>query len=437
MQVKSDGVGLSMEEEAAALRDVTDRERLLTEGVVAKFLRYVQVDSPSGEGIDVPTTPEQWNMARLLEAELRALGLSEVRVDEHAIVTATLPGNRPGAPAIGLLAHYDTFPGTPGRGVKPLIHRNYDGGEIRLPAGPVLSPQEQPALLRCVGHDIITSDGSTLLGADDKAGVAEIMEILCRLIKDPGIPHGPIRVGFTPDEETGKGVLLFDVEAFNAVAAYTFDGSLAGEVEHENFNAQNLKVTITGRSAHTGTARGVMINALQLAAELITAIPATMRPETTQGYEGFIHADEIRGNVEEVTVKMLLRDFTEEGLAHKRAIVESLLQGLEQRYPGARAHVEQTGGYRNMRAGVEKDPRVLGLALQAVRDVGLEPVLKPIRGGTDGGVLTERGLPCPNLFTGGANYHSRTEWASAQWMELAVAAGLRLVELWSQESAEG
>ena len=185
-----------------------DQGQLLTEGVIAKFLRYVQVDSPSGEGEGVPSTPEQWDMARLLEKELKALGLEDVNVDEHAIVTATLPGNRPGAPAIGLLAHFDTYPGTPGRGVKPLVHRDYDGGEIRLPAGQVIRPEDHPALRRCIGHDIITSDGSTLLGADDKAGVAIIMEIVSRLIKDPGIPHGPIRIGFTPDEETGKGVQI-------------------------------------------------------------------------------------------------------------------------------------------------------------------------------------------------------------------------------------
>ena len=410
-----------------------DQGQLLTEGVIAKFLRYVQVDSPSGEGEGVPSTPEQWDMARLLEKELKALGLEDVNVDEHAIVTATLPGNRPGAPAIGLLAHFDTYPGTPGRGVKPLVHRDYDGGEIRLPAGQVIRPEDHPALRRCIGHDIITSDGSTLLGADDKAGVAIIMEIVSRLIKDPGIPHGPIRIGFTPDEETGKGVRRFDVAAFNATAAYTFDGSAVGEVESENFNGRNLEITITGRNTHTGTARGLMINAVSLAAEFCMAIPATMRPETTQGYEGFIHVNSISGSVEEVTLKILLRDFTDEGLEHKQAIVEALLAGLEQRHPGAKTALKQTGAYRNMKTGVARDPRVLELALQAVRDAGLEPVQKPIRGGTDGAVLTEMGLPCPNLFTGGMNYHSRTEWASAQWMEKAVEVGLHLLRRWADE----
>jgi tripeptide aminopeptidase len=408
-----------------------DRERLLSEGVVAKLLRYVQVDSPSGEGEGVPSTPEQWDMARLLEAELKALGLTGVKVDEHAIVTATLPGNVAGAPAIGLLAHFDTFPGTPGHGVKPQVHQGYDGGEIRLPAGQVLSPATHPALRQCVGHTIITSDGNTLLGADDKAGVAEVTEVLCRLINNPSLPHGDVKVGFTPDEETGKGVRLFDVAGFGAVAAYTYDGSVLGEVESENFNAENLKITITGKSAHTGTAKGAMVNAVQLAAEFVGAIPANMRPETTEGYEGFIHADEINGTVEEITLKVLLRDFTDEGIAQKRAIVEGLLTGLVQRYPGCTTSVKVTGNYKNMSAYVGKDPRVVALALEAVRAVGVEPLQKAIRGGTDGARLSEMGLPTPNLFTGGVNYHSRTEWASAQWMEKAVETGVALLGLWA------
>ncbi|MGE5675924.1 MAG: peptidase T [Mycobacterium leprae] len=413
-----------------------ERDSLLKEGVVAKLLRYVQVDSPSGEGPGVPTTEEQWQMARLLEAELKALGLASVKVDEHAIVTATLPGNLSGAPGIGLLAHFDTFPGTPGHGVKPQVHKQYDGGEIKLPAGGSISPKTHPALALCVGHDIITSDGSTLLGADDKAGVSEVMETLCRLLNDPSIKHGDIHVGFTPDEETGKGVGHFDVKNFKAVAAYTFDGSQLGEVESENFNAQNLKLTFTGRSAHTGTARGAMINALQLAAEFIRSIPANMRAETTSDYEGFIHPDSLEGSVEEVTVKILLRDFTSEGMAQKQEIVKGLLAGLELRYPGSKTKLEVTGGYKNMNAFVGKDPRVVELALQAVRAAGVEPIQKAIRGGTDGARLSEMGLPCPNLFTGGMNYHSRTEWASAQWMEKAVAVSLNLVKLWAEQGTK-
>lgn len=419
--------------EGLATMTAPNRDRLLTEGVAQKLLRYVQVDSPSDpERAGVPSTPEQWEMARLLEAELQTLGLQGVKVDEHAIVTATLPGNTPGAPAIGLLAHYDTYPGAPGHGVKPMVHRSYDGGQIALPAGPTLSPASHPNLAKCVGHDIITSDGSTLLGADDKAGVAEVMEIVCHLINHPDLPRGDVRVAFTPDEEIGRGVDKFDVPGFSAVAGYTFDGSELGEVESENFNALNLKITITGRSAHTGTARGAMVNALHLAAQFMSDIPANMRPETTSGYEGFIHPDSITGNVEAVEIKLLLRDFTDEGLARQQAIVAQLLAGLEQRYPGCTTKVVETGGYKNMRTVLDHQPKVVDLALQAVRAVGVEPIHKAIRGGTDGAKLTHMGLPCPNLFTGGQNYHSRTEWASVQWMEKAVEAGVALVGLWAR-----
>lgn len=408
------------------------RDQLLTEGVLAKFLRYVQIDSPSVESATVPSTPEQWDMAHLLEAELIQLGLRGVKVDQHAIVTATLPGNTTGAPTIGLLAHFDTYPGTPGRGVKPQVHRNYLGDVIQLPAGPVLSPETHPGLLDCIGHDIVTSDGSTLLGADDKAGVAEVMAVLCRFVADPSLPHGDIRVGFTPDEETGRGVPHFDVAGFDAVAAYTYDGGGVGEVESENFNAENLTVTITGKSAHTGTAKGAMINALHLAAEFLASIPEQARPEHTEGYEGFVHADSIVGNVEEVTLRVLLRDFTSEGLAQRREGVEKALSGLRYYYQGCTTKVEVTNGYRNMQQYVAQDPRIVAFALQAVREAGLEPVQKPIRGGTDGARLSEMGLPTPNLSTGGMNYHSRTEWASVPWMEKAVEVGVRLMGLWAR-----
>lgn len=405
---------------------------LLAEGVLAKFLRYVQVDSPSAEGAaQVPSTPEQWEMARLLRDELERLGLEEVELDEHGIVLGTLPGTVQG-PAIGLLAHYDTFPGVPGRSVKPLVHRAWDGRPIRLPAGPVLDPTDQPALVACVGHDLVTSDGSTLLGADDKAGVAEIMEVLCRLIGEPHRPHPPVRVAFTPDEETGKGIGFLDVRRFGCVAAYTLDGSVAGELSGENFDARNLRVTIEGRSAHTGTARGRMINAVRLAADFIAQVPATLLPETTDGREGFIHVDAIEGNMERVTLKVALRHFSVEELDRLHEVVRQALQGLELRYPGARTAVEVTGGYANMARRLAAHPEVMELAREAIRRAGLEVVEVPIRGGTDGARLTEQGLPTPNLFTGGMNYHSRTEWASVQWMEKAVETVLHLLELWAE-----
>lgn len=411
-----------------------DREQLLHESVLDKFLRYVQVDSPADpDSGKVPSTPEQWQMIELLRDELTALGLADVAVSEHGIVTATLPGRVAGAPAVGFVAHFDTYPGTPGRGVKPIVHRHYDGGVLQLPGGAVLDPAELPALADVVGHDIVTSDGSTLLGADDKAGIAEIMAAVCRLLREPGLLHGDVKVAFTPDEEIGTGVLHFDVPAFGAVAAYTVDGGTRGQLNGETFHAENVKIVIHGRQAHTGTAKGNMINAVQLAAAFAAAIPAHMRPETTSGHEGFIHVNDMSGNVERIGMTCLLRDFERDGLAAKRQLVEHLLRQLELQHPGARTELSVTGGYPNMRDGLAREPRAMALARQAYRDCGLEPHEEPVRGGTDGSQLTAMGLPTPNIFTGGNNAHSRAEWASVQWMEQAVDVIVRLAELWGQE----
>lgn len=411
-----------------------DREQLLHESVLDKFLRYVQVDSPADpDSSTVPSAPEQWQMIELLRAELTALGLADVAVSEHGIVTATLPGRVAGAPAVGFCAHFDTYPGTPGRGVKPIVHRRYAGGEIRLPGGAVLDPDELPVLGSATGHDIVTSDGSTLLGADDKAGVAEMMAAICRLLRDPELEYGDVKVAFTPDEEIGTGVLHFDVPAFGAAAAYTVDGGTPGQLNGETFNAENLKVVVHGRQAHTGTAKGNMINAIQLAAAFAAALPAHMRPETTSGHEGFIHLNDVSGNVERVEMVCLLRDFEEAGLAAKRRLVEHMLRQLELQHPGATTSVTVTGGYLNMRDRIAQDPRVMALARQAYRDCGLEPIEEPVRGGTDGSQLTAMGLPTPNIFTGGNNAHSRAEWASVQWMEEAVSVIVRIAELWGKE----
>lgn len=410
-----------------------NRSQLLNEGVVAKFLRYVQIDTTSAEDPqEVPSTPGQWELARLLASELETLGLEDVKVDEHAIVTATLPARGADqALAIGFLAHMDTSPAAPGRGVKPLVHRAYPGGDISLPAGPVLREADHPLLRQVVGHDLITSSGDTLLGADDKAGIAAIMEALARMVKDEGFVHGPIRIAFTPDEENGRGIEYFDTAGFGAAAAYTLDGSSLGELEWENFNALNLRVVIGGRSAHTGTARGTMINAVHLAARLIEAIPAEARPETTLGREGFAHVDRIRGSVEQVEMTWLLRDFSAEGLEARRTWLERELDALRLAYPGARITVEEIGGYRNMREALEAHPEVVERARQAFRDVGVEPVERPIRGGTDGARLSQKGLPTPNIFTGGANFHSRTEWLSVQWLEKSVEVILALARRWA------
>lgn len=410
-----------------------DRDQLLHEGLVAKFLRYVQVETTSAEHPEaIPSTPGQWELARMLAAELKTMGLEDVEVDEHAIVTATLPARgAEEAPVIGFLAHMDTSPAAPGKDVKPIIHRAYAGGPIHLPAGPVLREEEQPLLREVIGHDLITSSGDTLLGADDKAGIAVIMEALARLLSDPSRGHGPIRVAFTPDEENGSGIDCFNVARFGAVAAYTLDGGRLGELEWENFNALNLRVIVEGRAAHTGTARGNMINSLHLAARLISAIPATARPETTLGREGFIHVDRIEGSVERVAMTWLLRDFTTDGLQAKRRWLDQEAEAIRLAFPGCRVSIEELGGYRNMREALEAFPEVVERARQAYREVGVEPIEHPIRGGTDGARLSQMGLPTPNLFTGGVNFHSRTEWVSVQWMEKAVEVVLALARRWA------
>ncbi len=413
-----------------------NREGLLRESVADKFCRYVRVDTESSEKSKTcPSTQGQLALAAMLRDELLAIGLADARVDACGFVYASLPPNRTEAPAIGFLAHLDTFPGVPGRGVKPVLHRRYDGKDLVLPGGLKISVAESPSLAGLAGHDLITSDGSTLLGADDKAGVAEIMALACHLVARPDKPHGPIKIAFTPDEEIGRGIGRFDVKSFGAVCAYTLDGGEAGLLECENFNAENVRVTIVGKSSHTGAARGQMINAVNAAAELAVGIPAGMRPETTDGHLGFMHVDGIEGNVERVTMRWLLRDFTEEGLAAKRRLLRMSLRQLAAKYPGLRAGMAVTGGYRNMRTRLEEDPRAVRFAWEAIARAGLEPVNGPIRGGTDGARLTYMGLPTPNLFTGGVNFHSRREFVSVQWMEKAVEVLLNLAEIWAGEKA--
>lgn len=412
------------------------KQQLLSEGVLAKFLRYVQIDTPAREGqTTTPSSPGQLVMANLLREELQTLGLADARVNEHGFVSATLPGNIAGCPVVGFLAHMDTVSGVPGEGVKPIVHANYQGSDINLPSGLTIRPSECNALNQVIGHTIVTSDGNTLLGADDKAGIAEIMEALCRLIQNPELLHGTVKVAFTPDEEIGTGIGKFDVPGFGADVAYTLDGGKYGEMEDENFNAANYIVEIVGKSAHTGAARNVMINAVHLASQLVSAIPATMRPETTDGMLGFIHPNSMQGNLERMEVKLLVRDFTDEGLEHKEAILTGICEELELRYPGAHVSVNKTGGYRNMKGVLKDKPQIVRLAQEAIRATGTEPEMREVRGGTDGARLTYMGLPTPNLFDGGVNFHSRLEWASVEWMEKAVEMIIHLCRLWSEEKS--
>ena len=406
----------------------------LAEGVLERFLRYVRVDTQSEEGASTfPSTAKQLDLSRILADELREIGLDDVELNEFGYVIATLPGT-PGAPVIGLIAHVDTTPESPGAGVSPIVHEDYAGERIVLPGDPsqILDPAEEPALAARVGHDIVTSDGTTLLGADDKAGVAEIMAAVAYL-RGTAEPRATVRIAFTVDEEVGRGADHFDVEAFGAEAAYTLDGSGVGEVEIETFSARQLKVQIEGRGEHPGTAKGKLVNAVKLAAEFVAALPRdTLSPETTEGREGFVHPSRIVASVEEAVVIVIVRDHDDEEFERHTELVLQLAREIEEREPRARVTVDTWDQYHNMRSVIEQHPRIVANAEEAIRRAGVEPVRSIIRGGTDGARLTAMGLPTPNLFTGGQKYHSRREWASVQDMAAAAAMVVELVRVWGE-----
>lgn len=403
--------------------------------MLERFLRYVRVDTQAAEGSTAyPSTAAQLDLSRMLAAELRQIGLDDVELTEHGYVFATLPGAA-GAPVVGLIAHVDTTPETPGAGVSPIVHEDYAGTAIVLPGDPsqVLDPGEEPELAARHGHDIVTSDGTTLLGADDKAGVAEIMTAVAYLAEHPHPAHATVRVAFTVDEEVGRGTLHFDLDAFGADAAYTLDGSGIGEIEIETFSARAMKVTIRGRGAHPGSAKGRLVNAVKLAADFVAGLPRdTLSPETTEGREGFIHPSRVHGSVEEAVVSLIVRDHDDAELERHSELVRRLAAGIEEREPRARVTVESVDSYHNMRSVIDRHPRVVAAAEEAIRRAGVEPVRAIIRGGTDGAVLSERGLPTPNIFTGGQNYHSLREWASVQDMAAAAATVVELARVWAE-----
>ena len=407
------------------------REELLRESVEEKFMRYVKIETTSDEEAPtVPSTQGQWQLLRLLAQEAKTIGLT-TDLTPQGVLYVDIPGGE--GETLGFLAHVDTAPGVSGKDVKTILHREYSGGVISLPKGSKLSPESCSALERVIGHDLITSDGSTLLGADDKAGVAALMAAACRWVQEPQRPRPRIRLAFTPDEEIGRGVNGLETSAFGVSRAYTIDGGELGEIEAENFNAVNLSVKFQGVNIHTGNARGQMINALQLAAEFITGIPAGMRPETTDGTLGFIHPNVLKGEVEQAELQLLVRDFDSDAMENHLRWLKSAGKLLMEKYPGSKVSFHIKGSYRNMRKAVEKDPRIVRLALQAMENTGITPIPRRIRGGTDGAVLTEKGIPTPNLFAGGVNFHSRTEWLSIQWLRQAVDVILELGTLWSQE----
>lgn len=405
--------------------------------LLERFLHYVSLDTQSKPGVrHVPSSEGQWKLLRLLKTQLEELGLADITLSDRGTLMATLPANVAGdVPPVGFISHVDTSPDFSGKNVNPQIVENYRGGDIALGIGDeVLSPVMFPVLHQLLGQTLITTDGKTLLGADDKAGVAEIMTALA-ILKQQNIPHGDIRVAFTPDEEVGKGAKYFDVEAFNARWAYTVDGGGVGELEYENFNAASVSIRIVGNNVHPGSAKGVMVNALALAARIQTALPVDETPECTDGYDGFYHLHSIKGSVERAEMHYIIRDFDRERFeARKRTMMEIAKKVGKGLHPDCYIELTIEDSYYNMRDKVAAHPHILELARQAMVDCGIEPKMKPIRGGTDGAQLSFKGLPCPNLFTGGYNYHGKHEFVTLEGMEKAVAVIVRIAELTAQRA---
>ncbi|HRU14059.1 MAG TPA: peptidase T [Dysgonamonadaceae bacterium] len=400
--------------------------------LIDRFISYVKIDTQSDENSDqTPSTSKQFNLAKELERELNDIGLSEISLDNNCYLMATLPANtHKKVPTIGFIAHLDTSPDMSGQNVKPRIVKNYDGNNIILNevSNIVLSPNDFPELLNHKGEDLIVTDGNTLLGADDKAGVAEIMTAIEYLLDHPEIKHGKIRIGFTPDEEIGRGPDKFDVEKFGAKWAYTMDGGEIGELEYENFNAASAKITIQGRNVHPGYAKNKMINALHIANELVSMLPANERPEYTEGYEGFFHLTSIQGTVDEATVSYIIRDHDRTKFENRKKQMVNAVNFLNTIYDH-RIKLELKDQYYNMREKIEPVPHVIDYAFRAMQEVGVTPIVRPIRGGTDGARLSFMGLPCPNIFAGGLNFHGRYEFIPIPSMYKAVDVIVKIAEL--------
>jgi tripeptide aminopeptidase len=409
------------------------------ESVVDRFLRYVRIDTQSAEDqTTTPSTAKQRDLSELLARELRELGAKDVTLSESCMVYAKLPSNVDApVPNIGFLAHVDTSPAVSGANVKPLIHRNYQGGDIALPGDPtqVITVAQHPVLAKLIGDDIITTDGTTLLGSDDKAGVAAIMTLVDTLVANPGIPHGQLSIGFSCDEEIGLGIDKFDVGMFGADFAYTVDGGELGEISDETWSARLATITFHGKSTHPGTAKGVMINAVHALGQFIALLPNDMLPETTEGRVGFVHPYVGTADVERSTLKVLLRDFDASGLVAKEQLLRAIAEQTETACPGVRVELEVKDQYRNMKEVLVDHPQLVENAMEAARRAGVEPFLFPIRGGTDGSKLTFRGLPCPNIFTGGHEFHSKLEFNSRRGLEKTTETLLHLVQIFVERGS--
>jgi len=415
-------------------------ESSIRDAVLRRFLHYVAFDTQSDEtSTTYPSTAKQLELLRFLKSELLEIGLADATMDEHGYVFATIPATtkKAGVPVVGFIAHVDTSPEMPGAGVKPIVHKDYKGQDITFPDEPtaVLKFKDNPALAEQMGCDIVTASGTTLLGADNKAGVAEIVTAAEHLLRHPEIPHGPIRIGFTPDEEVGNGTKHFDVAKFGAACAYTMDGETRGEIEMETFSADAMTITFQGFNTHPGYAKGKMINSIKVAADFISRLPKDkLSPENTDGYEGYVHPYVINASVESTSVKLLIRDFKDPGLQEKEVLLEKLANEVVKDWPGVVVTTKVEESYRNMKTVLDLHPQVVENAREAIRRTGLPLREHPIRGGTDGSRLCFMGLPTPNIFAGEHNFHSRLEWVSAQDMELAVKVIVELAQVWEERA---
>ncbi len=411
-----------------------------TESAFDRFMRYVKIDTQSAEDqTTVPSTKKQFDLANLLVEELKKLDVQNVRVSEFSIVYGMIPGNladNSKVPTIGFIAHMDTSPAVSGANVNPIIHKNYQGGDIVLPMDKtqIITVEKNPDLKNLIGDDIITADGTTLLGSDDKSGIAEIMTMIDTLRQNPNIKHGNIAVAFTPDEEVGGGIDKFDVTGFGAKFAYTVDGEELGDISNETWSARTATVTFHGKSTHPGTAKGVMINSLYAAADFLNRFPKDMLPETTEGRVGFVHPYDSKLDTEDSTVKILLRDFQTSGLDAKEAILKKMIADTQAKFPDVKINMNVKVGYLNMLEVLKNYPQLTDYAIEAAKRAGVEAKLKPIRGGTDGSNLTFRNLPTPNFFTGGHNFHGKLEFNSRKGLEKTTATLVNLVQIYAEKA---